>query len=389
MLARKIMMGAIGLLGNDWGNWDGLLDGSATLIEATTNTWRAPALAVMSDTEVVAFYNQNSGQLTAAVIDCGASGVTATVGTPDDFKTISGFAEAMSAVKIATDKWLLAYKDRGDSDVSAVVVTYSGGAFSGGTIKTIYAGNLAAGAVTSLCDMGTGYWALAFNGSGATDQGVALLSVSGTTITVEDTLTLSTAAAGQGMGCATYSTTEIVAIWADATATKAAFVSRSGTTLSVDHTLTLVTGITASKECDIAINQTTGVMFVAYSYYEGGSNKVRRSRLAWSGTALSENNISTRSTTATEAETFTQPSVTYLADSYFLLVYNGIVSAADLRREVFDVTGSGKTMVNFVTGYTAAGGVHIATAPVGEARALLAWKRASNADIYCAVISGE
>lgn len=177
-----------GSVASDWANWTastdiaGPTDLASTGIDLAQN---AIAGAVLSSSEVMVFWGDGSA-LESSVLDVGSSGTTMSWGSVATVFTGTNNTRQVAARKIAAGKFLIGYQDTANDDAMLVVGTWNGSTWSTGTAVTLDSGAVNDNAQMEISEEMNGYYLVGFNGNTSFDGAFAGVSVSGDTITIED-----------------------------------------------------------------------------------------------------------------------------------------------------------------------------------------------------------
>lgn len=191
--AKHLFMGGVGTEVSPWISFDGSNIGADTVIYASAIAQTVPHQIAANDSgeSLLIFRGITSDDIGGILINHGTSGTTISVEHSNDALYSFGvdwIMRTISAVQIAQDKWLVSAvaTDNPVQRLRAFVLSYNGTSFSTGTDYAPADSSLR-GDRTWVLKWGT-YYALVSISNRITDQvEISILSVSGTTITVEYT----------------------------------------------------------------------------------------------------------------------------------------------------------------------------------------------------------
>lgn len=232
-VAKRLFAGSSEPPYNYWENWDGTQDGADDELyrggfQVAKGSAGGMALADHEDDKVLFLYGWTSGFITASFLDVGTSGTT--IAEEDVAGDLWGsytgaFPFHMRAQKISADKWLVTWFYNALQHVA--VLEWTGSAFTDNTPITITASSR----VIDMIPWGSEWILFYYDGA----RKLALISVSGTTPTVEDTLQVSITTTqtlhDYGVGVAVVDSTEVIASFANDDESWITIVVRDGLSL--------------------------------------------------------------------------------------------------------------------------------------------------------------
>lgn len=225
----------------------GSMDSRIRIVAVTT----AAAIVTYSDAT-----NQYGAYLT----------VSGTTITEESDVNAEGFLSSVSMAKLSSTKAIIAYVDEGDSNIlKSVVFSVSGTTISAGTPVNLEASDVGdtADQTTALAEISTTQVLCAYANDTDNELEAVVLSVSGTTITVNtpttvDTWTVTLIA---HLALVAFSSTSFALFYDD----NMADISVSGTTVTDNGTSTLTTDINSKNEA-IAFSATKAICLYEASY---------------------------------------------------------------------------------------------------------------------------
>lgn len=183
--------------------------------------------AVLIDTDKVLLVTIGTGTTGGEVLVASINGSTISFGTPLAYETASSVnAKGVALTKLSTNTALFGWNDSTNDDVSVAVITVSGTTVTKGTTV-----NLEASAYTNmmaLTTLTTTTALISYEVSGTNAVKATVLSVSGTTITPGTPLTLGMTNPNSDPGICLVDTNKVLLVWNDV----AVLLTISGTTVT-------------------------------------------------------------------------------------------------------------------------------------------------------------
>jgi len=374
-------------IASDWANWTGSNDGARVLIDEDSNVEFSSARTASWDNGNMVVIHIVATDLYMVEIAVGTSGTTPVPGTP--VKIITAGDDGINCIsikQIGDDKWLIYYNQNTGDLLNVVVVEHNGSTFVAGTPVLISNESRLPQDETAISAWGSGYWGIAYRGD--FDVYLALVSVSGTTPTVESTVKLldETSSEAPHFDLVEYSAdnNEVVMLYPDGDLIYMVLVSRSGTTLTVESTIELYDNDTDIPDgLALAVSDSNAICFAHLDDNFGFTV----GRASYNGTSLSfvANSI------ISSGAYYDTLSMVWVVDDFFVLEgRDGFGSTNDFRA-VYECTTSACTQISldsdtdFDTGYI--NSTHVAR--IDNARVLHVSKSVADKKYYCAIISGE
>lgn len=241
--------------------------------------------AVLIDTDKVLLVTIGTGTTGGEVLVASINGSTISFGTPLAYETGSSVeAKGVALTKLSTNTALFGWNDSTNDDVSVAVITVSGTTVTKGTTV-----NLESSAYTNmmaLTTLTTTSALISYKVSGTNAVKATVLSVSGTTITPGTPLTLGMTSPNSDPGICLVDTNKVLLVWNDA----AVLLTISGTTVTEANVTGFNFQVSGSGTAIIYISQNKFAIVRTRKTVDTGINDAYVNIGTISGTTVTFNN---------------------------------------------------------------------------------------------------